>query len=475
MQPFRSITVVLMAVTMAAISVSSQAAELDLPSLIAALPAGTGYTSLDLCTRTNLSGDNFAHVRDDYVAPVVQPLPGFWFISDKPGVKVSTSAFGLLYPRIAAYRKGLGCTIVKNGLDEIRLRTQPFIPLAVAAPSAAPWPDGDGPVETQLLTSAQRALMDRNAQIIFSESGTDPAKRTNSYALLVAKAGRLVYERYASGYERQQPQLGWSMAKSLTAMVAGLMERDGRLTLDEPVGIRRWTGTDKSQVTWRHLLNMASGVQWDETGATTPNDAYEMLFNNYDAAGYFANKPMAYVPGTHFVYSTGASTLAMAALKEKLGGIHQAVYDYYQTRLLWPLGIRNGVVEPDYSGTPIGGARGVLRPVDWTRLGQLIVNGGQWHGQQLLSQEWVAFMKKPSPAEISYGGSLWTKHWTGIPAEIQARLPDDTVFFSGLFGQFVVIIPSHDLVVTHMAVSHDLQTTVTRLFSAVSDLVVQGF
>lgn len=463
------------AVVAASLSAPSMAApSMDLPSLIAALPAGTGYTSLDLCTRTNLSGDGFAHVRDDFVAPVVQPLPSLWWISNKPGIKVSTSAFGILYPRIAAYRPGLGCTVVKNSLDEMRLRAQAFTPVSAGPASSQPWPQGDGPVEAHLLPDALRTAIDGHATTIFTPANTDPAKRTHTFALLVARNGHLVYERYAPGYQRQQPQLGWSMTKSVTAILAGLMAQDGRLALDGPVGLKQWAGTDKEKISWRHLLNMAAGLKWDETGATIPNDSYDMLFNTYDAAGYFSSKPVAYPPGTFFAYSTGASTLAMAALQEKLGGTHQQMYDYYQTRLFAPLGIQGGVIEPDYTGTPIGGARGVLRPVDWTRLGQLIANGGTWGGQRLMSSDWVDFMKAPSPANDAYAGSLWNRNWKGIPADIGARLPPDTVYFSGLLGQFVVIIPSRHLVVTHMGVSHDLQATSARLFGAIADWVDQG-
>ena len=78
-------------------------------------------------------------------------------------------------------------------------------------------------------------------------------------------------------------------------------------------------------------------------------------------------------PGTVFNYSTGFATVATLAMKQVLGGSHQALYNCYQQRLFAPPGIRNGVIEPDASGTPMGGDTGVLRPVDWLRLGQLVV------------------------------------------------------------------------------------------------------
>jgi CubicO group peptidase (beta-lactamase class C family) len=437
------------------------------------ISAGTGYTSLDLCTRVNVGNDNFVRVRDYYVVPKVRPLPVCWSIIDNPGVNVSTSAFGL-YTRIGTYRKGLGCTVVQNFQDEILLRKQPFTETPRPPISSAAWPLGEGEAETGLLTGMQMAAIDSAAAGIFTENSGNPNKMINSIALLIAKNGQLVYEHYATGYNRNQPQIGWSMTKSLTAIVAGLLENEGRIGVDDPVGLGLWAGTDKAAITWRQLLNMASGLKWDESSSATPNDVYKMLFDHYDNAAYAAGKPLAYKPGTRFIYSTGAQTIAMAAMKEKLGGTHQAIYDYYQGKLFAPLGIRDGIIEPDYSGTPIGGARGILRPVDWLRLGQLIVNNGKWNGRQLISPGWINFMKTPSPANPSYDGSIWNKTWEKIPEELQAQLPDDTILFNGIMGQFVVMIPSHNLVLVHMGVTYDYPRTIARIFGTVADLLAQG-
>jgi CubicO group peptidase (beta-lactamase class C family) len=446
----------------------------DFASTLVSLPAGTGFTSLDLCTRTNTSGDDFTRVRDSFVTPVVQPLPSYWSVSNKPGVNVTTSALGLVSPRTAAYRKGLGCTVVKNSFDEWLLRLQAFTPVAMPVASAAAWPAGEGLAEAGRLTPMQQNTINNLAEEIFTETATDPAKKLNTFALLVAKDGHLVFERYAPGYHRNQAQLGWSMTKSLTTLVAGVMEKEGRLRLDAPVGLKRWNYTGKAVITWRQLLSMTSGLKWDESGTANPNDVYEMLFSQYDQAAWAADKPLAATPGSSFTYSTGAHTIAMAAMKEKLGGSHQALYNYYQNKLFTPLGIRGGAIEPDYSGTPIGGARGVLRPVDWLRLGQLVANGGAWKGQQLVSPHWVQFMKTPTTANPAYAGSLWTRADNDIPPDILDYLPPDTVFFAGRHGQFVVIVPSRNLVLLRQGVAHDYPRAATQVFRTLVDLLQQG-
>lgn len=442
-------------------------------STIKSIPSGTGYAAHDLCTRINLSGDDFTRVRDVYVTPKVQPLPSFWVIANHPGSRVNVSAL-LTYSRIGVYRKGMGCTIVKNSLDELSLRLQSFKQIATPATSSSNWPQGEGNVESALLTAPQKTALDNNAATIFSETTTDPALKTNAVALLVAKDGHLVYERYASNYNRSQPQLGWSMTKTLTSLVAGRMEQEGLIGLNSAVGLKQWKGTTKAGITWGQLLNMSPGLAWNEdyTGGAE-SDTTEMLYNQMDQATWAANHALTSTPGTVFNYSTGFANIAMLGMREKLGGTHQKIYDYYQGKLFTPLGIRNGVIEPDAAGTPVGGARGILRPVDWLRLGQLVANYGVWNGQRLLSQNYMNYFFAPSPASIEYGGSVWRQPSEQIPADLRARIPGDMVWFAGHMGQFMVVVPSRNLVVLRMGVAFDKTRARNQVFAAVADMLDQ--
>jgi CubicO group peptidase (beta-lactamase class C family) len=184
-----------------------------------------------------------------------------------------------------------------------------------------------------------------------------------------------------------------------------------------------------------------------------------------------ATQPMAVKPGTVFNYSTGFSNLAMCGLKRLAGGTHQSIYNYYQSRLFAPLGIRGGVIEPDAAGTPVGGARGMLRPVDWLRLGQLVANNGQWQGQVILTPQYVSFMKAASPASAEYGGSMWRQPSHHVPPDLRARLPDDMVFFAGFQEQLMVIVPSRKLVLLRMGVSFDTELARRQVFQLVADLL----
>jgi CubicO group peptidase (beta-lactamase class C family) len=349
------------------------------------------------------------------------------------------------------YREGLGCTIVPPGTTVAAVRAQPFRPAPALAPDARPWPLGEGAVEANGLSEAQREVLARHAAHLFGETTGDPKQRRNTTALLVALDGQLVFEQYGHGHERDDPQLGWSMTKTLTALIAGTLAREGKLALDEEVGLARWRGTPKQAISWRALLNMAPGLAWFE-GYGGASDATEMLFSRADQGAWAADRPLTSEPGTVFTYSTGFSNVAMRRMRELLGGSHQAIYDHYQRALFRPLGMRGGVIEPDASGTPVGGARGLLRPVDWLRLGQLVANGGTWNGETILARDWVAFMTAASPADTEYGGSIWRQASPKIEPGLRARLPADLVFFAGHLGQFTVVVPSGNLVVLRMGV-----------------------
>ena len=169
------------------------------------------------------------------------------------------------------------------------------------------------------------------------------------------------------------------MTKTVTAMLAGVFVRDGKIDIEAPVGLPRWQGTPKAAITWRQLLNMAPGLAWFE-GYGGASDATEMLFSRADQGSWAADREQTSQPGTLFNYSTGFTNIAMLRMRQLAGGSHQAIYDLYQRELFAPLGIRRGVIEPDGTGTPVGGARGMLRPVDWLRLGQLLANDGTWNG-----------------------------------------------------------------------------------------------
>jgi CubicO group peptidase (beta-lactamase class C family) len=417
------------------------------------ISAGNGYSALELCTRTLVSGQSLELVQKRFVEPKVAQLPQIWKLDIQPtSVTVSATLPGMANPRTAIFRPGLGCTIVPPGTSVEAVRAQAFTLAPDLPQDDRPWPLGEAQPESAALSEPMRAKIEEHAARLFGEEDTALTMNKNTTALLVASDGKLVYERYAHELAREQPQLGWSMSKTLTAIIAGLLQRKGVIALDAPVGLPAWKGTPKESITWKQLLNMAPGIAWFE-GYGGKSDATEMLFSQADQGAWAAGLEQTSEPGTVFTYSTGFTNIAMLRMRQLVGGSAQAIYDLYQRELFAPLGIRHGVIEPDANGTPVGGARGMLRPVDWLRLGQLMANNGAWNGTPIITAEHAQFMMAASPAASEYGGFMWREDSPRIEPEVRAKMPDDMVWFAGHLGQFMLVIPSKKLVVLRMGVS----------------------
>jgi len=448
-------------------STSCSAEPLD---ILEDIPVGLGYAAQDLCSRTLVSADNFSRVKRLYVEPKVPPLPYLWDIDrHRDEVQASVHIPLIADSRTAVFRPGLGCTVVASSAQAREVREQSLKPPRPQFAVFAPWPDGDLPAETWRLSSPERKILEQQSSALFTEPDDDPAARLNSIALLVAKDGKLVYERYGDDYHRDQPQLGWSMTKSLTALTWAIMASDGQFGADDPVGLAQWQGSEKAEITWRHLLNMAPGLEWNE-GYGGQSDVSEMLFSQPDKGAWVAAKPLTAKPGTVFNYSTGFSTLTMYAMMQRLGSA-QAMHDFYQQRLFEPLGIRHGLVEPDAIGTPGGGARGLLRPLDWLRLGQLVLDGGQWNSQTLIAPDIMTVLTTPSPASDQYAGAMWTREAPSIPDDLRPRLPENLRMFVGHLGQYTIILPDQQLVIVRLGASFARFSMERELFTMIAELV----
>lgn len=426
------------------------------------MPVGMGYAAWDLCTRVLASGDDLQRVRALYTEPKVAPLPWVWQVAVQPGDSVGLNTLLPLQRmhRVAVFTPGVGCTVLPPGQD--RATWHPPVRATLAPPfkrSALPWPDGEGAAAPP--SPGNAAAWHAAADALFGETTEAPRARQNTLAVLVAHQGQLVYERYAPGYRQTMPLLGWSMSKTLTALWAGALQGQGLLKLDAPLPMPGWAGSNKAAITWRHALNMAPGLAWNE-GHAGFSDTSDMLFSHADHGAYAAAQPRVAAPGTQYVYSTGTTALVSLALRQALGGDAQRTHDSLVHTLFEPLGIADGFVESDASGTPAGGARGVLRPRDWLKLGQLILQEGRWQQRSVVPPDFIRFMRSPSPANASYGGFLRLFNGKDMPA----GMPRDVVYFSGLMGQYIMVVPSQQLLVLRMGVSFDQDATRQRVFDA---------
>ena len=352
---------------------------------------------------------------------------------DEQNQRVTASLLGL-GTTSASFRPGLGCTLDlgdTDALDNIRI--------SELSPADGEWPRGSraSHIDPALQQKLDALLADDNA------SGFQ------TRALLVVQDGRLVAESYAEGIGPDTPLLGWSMGKSLTAMMIGRLEQLGQVPANPAPLFDAWKSDARSAITLDDMLHMSSGLDFAEVYAPG-SDATRMLFNSHSASDVALASAPRFAPGEHFSYSSGTTNLLARWITDQRGGTPQDGIDFFRDEILRPLGMQHTVFEPDPSGIFVGSSYIYASARDWARLGQLMLNQGQWQDEQLLSREWVQRAQTPNNSENdpAYGYQFWLN--SGGEARRFPQLPEDAYFMLGNRKQAVMISPSTGTVIVRL-------------------------
>jgi CubicO group peptidase (beta-lactamase class C family) len=276
--------------------------------------------------------------------------------------------------------------------------------------------------------------------------------------VLVAHDGRLVAERYAPGYGPETRMLSWSMAKSVLSALVGVAVEEGRLVLRAPAPVPEWSapGDPRAAITLDQLLRMSSGLAFDEHYGGV-NDVSRMLFTAPDTAAFAARQRLAAPPDRVWSYSSGTSNIVARLLVATFGGDPGALAEWARARVFAPAGITSAFFELDAAGTPIGSSFAFMTARDWARFGELHRQDGVVHGRRVLPEGWVRYVTTPTPGapEGRYGAHWWLNAGApGDPARRQwAALPPDAYAARGHSGQWVLVVPSAQLVVVRLGLS----------------------
>jgi CubicO group peptidase (beta-lactamase class C family) len=385
---------------------------------------GANYTAKTVCSNVFLAHRDPAEVLATDVQAPGHPLLRLMRIDvDASLRRVRAGLFGFIGGGLAIDRPGVGCAVVPDG--------------RAAATRTALSPAGAGAESAE---DTAGAMVPAVQAVIDDDGLAGPGMR----AIVVLHDGRLVAERYAGGFHRDTPQLGWSMTKSVTAGLIGLLVKDGRLTLDRSAG---WAAGDgREHITIADLLSMTSGLAFNEDyGAVS--DVTRMLYLEPDMAAFARAKPLAHPIGTVWSYSSGSAVI-LARIFQDAAGADAA--NFARRRLFEPVGMRSAVMETDEHGTLVGSSYMYATPRDWARYGQLLVQDGIWEGREILPPGYVSMMASPVGASAGeYGrGMVW--RWASATG---FGIPADTFWMSGHDGQHVAIIRSRQLVIVRMGLT----------------------
>ena len=263
-------------------------------------------------------------------------------------------------------------------------------------------------------------------------------------SLLVTRHGRIVLEATYAPFQAGLKHRVNSVTKSVIGSLVAIALRDGRLdSTDHKVvdffADRTIANLDerKKSITIRHLLDMTSGLAWQE-GVDGWPESFLAMERSRDWQQFVLDRPMAEAPGTVFYYDSGNSQLLSAILSKVTG---KSALDYARETLFGPLGIEDVLWRGDPQGVSGGGAGLYLHPRDMAKLGYLYLRGGVWEGRQILPASWIegvrqadVDMRESWARDLRYGSQFWV-----MPKQ-------DAYLAVGYHRQLIVVMPKLDIV-----------------------------
>ncbi len=368
----------------------------------------------------------------------------------------------------AKYFGDQGCVILPPGFDDVffkPVRVKSLLP----DPMTQLWPMGDLLPDEPLPAGLDPAKVQDAVDAAF-------AGESLTAAFVAVYKGRIVGERYGQGADKDTQLESWSMGKSLTATLVGVLVQQGHLRLDGPAPVDLWRRDPKdprSKITISDLMRMSSGLRF--THASQP--AYEwgraiadhlyIYAGGIDAFHFSITRPAEHPPGTVGRYRN-CDPLTLGYI------IRQTVEKQGEMYLAWPqkalfdrIGIRKQVLEPDPYGNFLltGYDYGTGR--NWARLGLLYLQDGVWQGERVLPDNWADFVSTPATSWTPqvYGGQFW------VNSDDQWRAPRGSYYMAGAGEQNTIIVPSHELVVARLGHSRGSDAGEAALNDALGKLI----
>ncbi|MBL4604541.1 MAG: serine hydrolase [Flavobacteriaceae bacterium] len=342
----------------------------------------------------------------------------------------SSSTLGLL-TRKAVYREGLGSVLVTKGFD---LSKNPLVPKRSIADNVTPYPYGNGMQKDSVFSNVNYNQLKTTVSSLFEEE-------YETRAVLVLYKDQIIAEQYGKGFTKDSRILGWSMTKSITSTIYGILQHQGKINVQDKAPVPEWQNDNRKDITLHNLLQMNSGLEWDENYDKI-SDVTKMLFLEEDMTEMQKNKPLAGTPNASWNYSSGTSNLLSGILRDQFNS-QQEYLDYWYTDLIDKIGMNSMVVETDLVGHYVASSYAWATSRDWGKFGLLYLHRGNWNGAQLFAPEWVDYVTTPTPTSTGdYGAQFW------LNAEGDMKdVPTNMFYADGYQGQRVYILPDQELVI----------------------------
>tara|TARA_B100000315_G_scaffold77893_1_gene71229 strand:- start:2748 stop:4166 length:1419 start_codon:yes stop_codon:yes gene_type:complete len=416
-----------------------------------------GFVAKNVCSGVFVSGrDETDFLANDLTFVDVSDLAvGVDRTAQRVSVTVAGDEGAADLVRSAIFHEGHGCTMLPLGQADVLFDPAP-IRSALPGGTLLDGPMGDRLPEIPLAPEIDPAALETAVASAFEDDAATPPVGTRG--IVVVHRGRLVAERYADGLDQDSAMISWSMGKSITAALVGILVNDGHFSLDDPAPILAWRqpGDPRGAITIRQLLQMSSGLEFsrltrDDPEFYTHQNAHNYVYNEgIDVFAHAIRPALEHPPGTVGRYRNSDPLALGKIIRDTVEARGEDYFSFPQRRLFDQIGMRDMVLERDPYGNMIltGYDHGTAR--DWARFGLLHLRDGVWNGERILPEGWVDAVTTPAPAwpDGNYGGLFWLNRggtWPDAPA--------NAYWAAGARGQYTVVIPSADLVVVRMGYS----------------------
>lgn len=409
----------------------------------------TTYPKLDLISgfsaKSIASGHFIDHRSQEMIEKGDNDIPMIDLAKNKIddiGKFATASVYGLK-ERKAIYREGLGATLINDNFD-VTKRYE--VPKRNKLNNNLPYPFGNLEPKDTVFANINYDKLQKAVADAFDKK-REKNKRTRS--LIVIYKDKIIAEKYTNGFDKNSKILGWSMTKSITGTLFGILEKQGKINIMKPAPITEWQNDERSKITINDLLHMNSGLEWEED-YTKISDVTKMLFQAEDMSQSQINKPLVGKPNAAWNYSSGTTNLLSGILRKQFK-THQEYLDFWYSALIDKIGMNSMVVETDMAGNFVGSSYSWATTRDWAKFGLLYLHKGDWNGEQLFNESWAKYVATPTnTSNGNYGAQFWLNAGGQFP-----NVPKDMYYCSGYQGQMVAVFPSHDLVIVRMGLSEE--------------------
>ncbi len=373
---------------------------------------------------------------------------------DKPIIDYEKKSVSISLPngvtRTAIYTGDQGCVCLPEGSNSLYFKP---VKISRNLPDASitTWPTGDVLPITDIPSNIN---IKKVRQAI--DSAFAPAEALTA-AFVVTYKGRIIGEKYADGITWNTALESWSMGKSLSATLLGILIRQGVYTLGQPAPIPQWQakGDGRAKIRIMDLMHMSSGLYCRapqdpdyNTSLGYPDHLY-LYTGGANSFEYAANLPQQWLPNTVGRYRNCDPVLINYLNRLGIEGKGENYHKFPQKELFDKIGIRTMVMETDPYGNFLTQGYEFASARDWARLGNLYLQDGVWNGERILPEGFTKFVSTLAEPWVAdgrpiYGGLFW------INGDGRLPIPKDAYMMLGAGGQSVTIIPSHDLVIVRL-------------------------